>query len=74
MERQTWSLRKRRALGLSWAMVAGPIRVATIPGAGAGRVPMNQAVGVRVPATSLTTEEVLDLDSGQCKDLPNHLA
>ena len=68
-------MRKRRALGLSWAMVVGPIRVAlaTIPGAGAGRVPMNQAVGVRVPATSLTTGEVLDLVSGQCKDLPNHL-
>ena len=73
MERQTWSLRKRRALGLSWAMVAGPIKVATIPEAGAGRVPMNQAVGVRVQATSLTTGEVLDLASGQCKDLPNHL-
>ena len=67
-------MRKRKALGLSWAMVAGPIRVATIPEAGAGRVPMNQAVGVRVPATSLTIEEVRDLDSGQCKDLPNHLA
>ena len=74
MARQTWSLRKRRALGLSWAMVAGPIRVVTIPGAGAGRVPMNQAVGVRVPATSLTTGEALGLVSGQCKDLPNHLA
>ena len=67
-------MRKRRALGLSWAMVVGPIRVATIPEAGAGRDPMNQAVGVRVPATSLTTGEVLHLVSGQCKDLPNHLA
>ena len=53
--------------------MVGPIRVVTIPEAGAGRVPMNQAVGVRVPATSLTIEEVLDLVSGQCKDLPNHL-